>query len=93
MIKRNQDQVHIYGKVVYKAETTTGWAVMIMPDEILIDNYHHGYIHIHLDPSSHDLKIEINDNTDDKIYSIVCNHLEKNGGLILKNLIKELKEW
>jgi len=92
MIKRNQDQVHIQGKIVYKAETSTGWAVMIMPDEILIDNYHHGYNHIHPDSSNHDLKLEIKDNTDDKIYNIVCNHIEKNEGINLKKLIKELKE-
>ena len=93
MIKRNQDQVHIYGKIVYKAETTTGWAVMIMPDEILIDNYHHGYTHIHPNPSKHDFKEKIKDNTHEKIYAIVCHHIEKNESLILKNLIKELKEW
>ncbi|MCL2115402.1 MAG: hypothetical protein FWH29_04190 [Methanobrevibacter sp.] len=49
-------------------------------------------IHIHPNPNKHDLKIEINNSTHDKIYSIICNHLEKNEGLNLKNLIKELKK-
>jgi len=92
MIKRSQDYVEIHGKIIYKAETTTGWAVVIMPDGILIDNYHYGYTHIHSNPDIHNFKEKIKDNSHDKVYRIICSHIEMNECLNLKTLIEELKK-
>lgn len=92
MIKRSQDHVEIHGKIIYKAETTTGWSVVIMPDGILIDNYHHGYTHIHPNPNIHGLKEKIKDNTHDKVHMIICNHIEMNECINLKSLIKGLQK-
>jgi len=91
MIKRTQDYVTIFNKTIYKVETTTGWSVVIMPDSILIDNYHHGYTHIHFNPNEHDLKEKIKNHDQITVYNIVCAHIHENEGLKLKKLIKELK--
>jgi hypothetical protein len=91
MIKRNQDKIFINNKIIYKVETDTGWSIVIMPDAILIDNYHHGYVHIHPDPMNHNNKIEIKDFNQDDIHFIVYNHIFQNKKLIIKKLISELK--
>ena len=92
MIKKSQSQVGINGKIIYKAETTTGWAVVIMPDGILIDNYHHGYTHIHPNHDNHDFKDKIKYNDHYRVFEIVYKHIEINETVNLKALIKELKK-
>lgn len=92
MIKRSQDQTEGHDKIIYKAETTTGWSVVVMPGGILIDNYHHGYTHIHPNPYKHKIKERINENTQQTIFMIVYKHIEENEEINLKTLIKELKK-
>ena len=36
-------------KEVINGESRRGWAIVIMPDKIQIDNYEHGFAHIHPD--------------------------------------------
>jgi len=91
MIKRSQDQVTLFNKTIYQAVTDTGWSVVIMPEGILIDNYHHGYVHIHPYPDEHDIKEKIKDRKQSAIFKVVYTHIHKNEGLMLKELIKELK--
>ncbi|RBQ22919.1 hypothetical protein ALNOE001_13080 [Candidatus Methanobinarius endosymbioticus] len=92
MIKRSQSHIEIHNKIIYRTETTTGWSILIMPDGILLDNYHHGYIHIHPNPNKHNIKEKIKDNNRDKIYMVVCNHINHHMDLALKTLIMELKK-
>ena len=40
MLRKKQSSILVNGKTVYKAETPYGWAIVIMPANILIDNYH-----------------------------------------------------
>lgn len=46
MLRKKQSSILVNGKTVYKAETPQGWAIVIMPDNILIDNYHIDKAHI-----------------------------------------------
>jgi len=92
MINRTKDQTIILNKSIYKAETTLGWSVVIMPDGILIDNYHQGYAHIHLDPYEYELIEKIKDHELLTVYKIVYEHIHENEGLKLKKLIKELRQ-
>jgi len=55
-----------------------------MPDELLIDNYHHGYPHIH------PYREEIKTKTLDETLIFVLLHLDTNKGLDLNLLRKEL---
>ncbi|MDR2543964.1 MAG: hypothetical protein LBD03_00175 [Methanobrevibacter sp.] len=51
-----------------------------MPDEILIDNYHHGYPHIH------PYREEIKTKTLEETLNVVLIHLDNNKGVNLKKL-------
>jgi len=92
MIKRSQDSISVSDYIIYKAETDSGWSVVIMPDGILINNYHHGYVHIHPDANNHGKRIIIGDYNQDQVHYIVYNHIFYNKKLIIKELIKELKK-
>ncbi|KZX11078.1 hypothetical protein [Methanobrevibacter curvatus] len=65
---------------------------MIMPDEILLDNYHNKGGHIHPKPEDHKREIKIQFNTQSENLNIVVNYINKNKKIIIKELIKELKE-
>lgn len=82
----NQDVFEIYNKKVYCKNTKKGWSVVIMPDNILIDNYHHGYPHIH--PEREEIITKTLEETKNKILA----HIELNKGLNLNKLRKELVE-
>jgi hypothetical protein len=91
MIKTSQYQTTIFNKTIYKTTTTTGWAVVIMPDGVLIDNYHHGFVHIHPDPDEHELRLQIKEHSQKNVCNIVCRHIHFYEGLKVEKLIKELK--
>lgn len=64
------------------------WSVVIMPDSIIIDNYHIRYPHIHPDPDKHYLNEEIKAKNGYDVYNKVIYYIENNEGLNLKKLIK-----
>ena len=68
MIKRSQDQITLFNKTIFQAVTDSGWSVVIMPESILIDNYHHGYVHIHPYPDEHDIKEKIKNITQSEAF-------------------------
>jgi Fe-S cluster biosynthesis and repair protein YggX len=76
--------VEKHGKKVYHNITKKGWAIVIMPDNILIDNFHHGYPHIHPDRK----EIKLNDSN--IVLEEVLKHLNKNKGMDYMQLRKEL---
>jgi hypothetical protein len=80
----NQNITQIYDKLVYQNRSPKGWSIVIMPDKILIDNYHHGYPHIHPD------RKEIRTNNQKETFNIVINHIHKNKGINYNELRKEL---
>jgi hypothetical protein len=73
---------------VYERETMKGWAIVIMPSGIKIDNFH-GFSHFHFsqeDKKHHKITI----NTKEEAYYIVFNHIIKNEKLNPKKLFEEL---
>ena len=92
MLRKKQSSILINGKTVYKAETPQGWAIVIMPDNILIDNYHIDKTHIHPNPEKHIIKEEIEEDNPKKVYETVLRHLYENDELDLDKLKKELRK-
>ncbi|PKL66258.1 MAG: hypothetical protein CVV28_11710 [Methanobacteriales archaeon HGW-Methanobacteriales-1] len=73
---------------IYWTKGERGWSMVIMPESIRIDNFH-GYCHIHL----HEKKNyhTIKDDTFDNIYNLLVEHLERNKGIDVSELEKELE--
>ena len=59
MTRKIQNKDMIGDKLIYTAKTPNGWSIVIMPDNILIDNYHINKVHIHPNPKNHVHKVEI----------------------------------
>jgi len=76
-----------HGKKVYLRETIRGWAIIIIPDKIRVDNFH-GFPHIHLTFDGEKIAIKYDDMNE--IVMIIRNHLQKNKNLIKKELLEEL---
>ena len=92
MLRKKQSPILVNGKTVYKAETPQGWAIVIMPDNILIDNYHIDKAHIHPNPKKHIIKEEIGEDDSEKVYETVLKHLYENDELNRDNLKRELRK-
>lgn len=90
MKRKTQTMKTIGDKKVYSANTPNGWSIVIMPDNILIDNYHIDEAHIHPEPEKHIIKEDIKEQDPEKILAIVLIHLNNNNGLNLSLLKKEL---
>lgn len=60
MQRKSQTKNTLYNKDVYIVKLVESkWSVVIMPDNIIIDNYHITYPHIHPEPDKHYLKEKI----------------------------------
>lgn len=46
-----------------------------MPDNILIDNYHIGKVHIHSNPSNYSYKVELKNENCDEIFDKIVNYI------------------
>ena len=78
-------EIRVKGRtVLYRIVPRKGWAVVVKEDNVLIDNYHHGYPHIH--PEREPIK------TDDvyEVVEIVVRHIERYGKVKLDKLREEL---
>lgn len=93
MKRKTQDKIIVKDNIVYHAKTHLGWSIVIMPDNILIDNYHTHVAHIHPDPKKHFIKNNLNNHDQYKILEIVLLHLDINNGLILDLLEEELNDY
>ena len=92
-MRKAQIKNTLYNKDVYLVDLIPDkWSVVIMPENIIIDNHHVTYPHIHLDPSKHYKKEEINLKDGNEVYNKVMEHIEENEGLNLELLIKGLKK-
>ena len=84
MKERDQKVIEIQDKFIYSNITPKGWSIVIMPDKILIDNFHHGFPHIH--PDRREIKIKDLEDA----FIIVLNHIESNNGVQYNKLREEL---
>lgn len=84
MKENNQDVTQIYNKFVYRNKSPKGWSIVIIPDKILINNFHHGFAHIH--PDRKEIKT---DNLNDT-FIIVLNHIHINKAVDYEKLREEL---
>jgi hypothetical protein len=92
MQEKDQITLELHGKILYKVKYKINWSIVIIPDNILIDNYHDKGGHIHHDPKKHEIQEKIKTNDLEEAYKIVHDHVEENKGLKLDQLRKELKE-
>ena len=86
-MRTKNNKRRIYDRDVYKRKSKRGWAIVIMPDNIRIDNYH-GFTNIHFSLNGKHEKIKYDDF--DEIYRIIKMHILLNKGINKKLLRKEL---
>ncbi|MGL4669207.1 MAG: hypothetical protein ACRCVG_01220 [Methanobacteriaceae archaeon] len=91
-MSKTQTMLHLERKTIYVVTASGGWSIIIMPDEVLLDNYHNKWGHIHPNPENHKEEIIIKHNTQNENLNIVANHIKTNKKIIKKELIKELKQ-
>jgi hypothetical protein len=72
---------------IYWRQSKKGWSIIVMPESIRIDN-NHGYCHIHIEYKKN--YQTINDNSFNDIYQLIIGHIEKNNGINMDDLKKEL---
>jgi hypothetical protein len=90
-MNKRQRILEIHGKTIYIVKAIGGWSLIIMPDEIVLDDYHGKKSHIHPNPEEHEKEIQIKHDTQEKNLNIIVSHINKNKSLIIKELIRELK--
>ena len=84
-IAKQEFQKH--GKIIKFHETMRGWAIIIRPDNIRVDNYNKP---AHLHVKSKGIHIPIKYQEQEEAGLIIELHLDRNEGLDLKELMKEL---
>ena len=87
MKEQNQNVFQLHNKKIYVKRSFKGWSIVIMPENILLDNFHHGYAHIH--PDRKELKTKDLETTLIKI----LEHISNNEGVDYDKLRKELIKW
>ena len=91
MTRKKQNQISIGDKILYKVKTPNGWSIIIMPDNILIDNYHVGKAHIHPDHQNHTYRVELSLQDCEKIYELIKNYLNVTNNFDIEELMEMLK--
>ena len=91
MWRKIQNKIIIGDKIIYRANTTNGWSIVIMPDNILIDNYHINKAHIHPNPKEHSYKIELGVNDPNEIFEIIKDYLNVSKILDVEEIVEMLK--
>ncbi|MBR6927857.1 MAG: hypothetical protein IKH62_02385 [Methanobrevibacter sp.] len=91
MSRKTQSKTLIGDRILYNVKTPNGWSIIIMPDNILIDNYHVGNAHIHPDPNNHSFKIELGQQDSDKIFEIIKDYLNVSKAFDVEELVEMLK--
>jgi len=86
MKRRDSLKTDFYGKIIYYENSKRGWAIVIMPDSIRIDNF---YLPSHLHVKIYGIHIPVKYKEMDEVELIIKYHIARNEGKI--NL-KELKE-
>ena len=88
MKRRNRTKEKFYEKTIYYDASKRGWAIVIMPDSIRIDNFH---LPTHFHVEVYGIHIPVKYKEMDEVGLILRYHIAKNDGKInLKELKKEL---
>jgi hypothetical protein len=87
MKNRTTSKILIENKEIYRDKSARGWAIVVMPDEIRVDNYH-GFTHIHLSLDGDKIPIKYSDR--DEVFVMIREHIIKNKNIIKKELLEEL---
>ncbi|KZX12050.1 hypothetical protein [Methanobrevibacter curvatus] len=90
-MRKEQTTLHLQGKTIYIVTAKGGWSLIIMPDKIILDNYHNKGGHIHPEPKEHKKEIKIKHDTQNENLNVLINHIKENNELMIKELIEELK--
>ena len=91
MSRKTQNKILIGDKIIYRVNTPNGWSIIIMPDNILIDNYHINKAHIHPNPKEHVYKIELGLNDPDEIFETIKDYLNVSKIFDVEELMEMLK--
>lgn len=91
MARKKQNKSSVGDKILYKVKTPNGWSIIIMPDNILIDNYHVGKAHIHPDSQNHAHRIELSLQDCEKIYELIKDYLNVSDEFDINELMEILK--
>ena len=91
MTMKKQKQIPIGDKILYKVKTPNGGSIIIMPDNILIDNYPVGKAHIRPDPQNHTYRIELSLQDCEKIYEMIKDYLNVTKNFDIEELMEMLK--
>ena len=91
MLRKIQNKMAVGDKIIYHAETPHGWSIVIMPDNILIDNYHIGKAHIHPNPDNHTYRVELGKDDPHEIKELIFDYLEVCHGFDIDELLEMLK--
>lgn len=91
MSRKVQNKILIGDKMLYNVNTPNGWSIIIMPDNILIDNYHGNKAHVHPDPKNHGIRVELGQQSPDKIFEIIKDYLNVSSIFDLDELMEMLK--
>jgi hypothetical protein len=89
MKSHDSGQLQLHDKIIYHRKSKRGWAIVIMPDNIRIDNFH-GFSHIHLEFKGKHEPIKYD--SFETVLNIIIDHIEINKGLNKKKLRLELAE-
>ncbi len=89
MKDQSSEQLRLHDKMIYRRRSKRGWAIVIMPDNVRIDNFH-GFPHLHLTEKGNHEPIKYD--SFDTVINIVIDHIERNRKLNKEKLILELKK-
>ena len=85
--KYTSEKITIQDTDIIQYMSQRGWAIVIMPDNLRIDN-HHGFVHIHFNLRGE--KIEIKETNLDILFDIIVENVTKNKKLNLDELRGDL---
>lgn len=91
MSRKIQNKTMINDWIIYHAITSNGWSIVILPENILIDNYPLGYPHIHPDPQNHEIKLQIKEQNSEKIKELIFDYLRFAKKFDVEELIEMIK--
>ncbi|MBQ2654236.1 MAG: hypothetical protein IJF83_11815 [Methanobrevibacter sp.] len=91
MSRKTQNKIMMGDKLIYSANTPNGWSIIIMPDNILIDNYHINKVHIHPKPEEHSCKVMLGKQNQNEIFEIIKEYINITHRFNIDELMELLK--